>query len=177
MDIGLKIKELRIKNSLTLEEVAIRSELTKGFLSQLERNLTSPSIVTLDNILEVLGTNLSDFFKDDKNNKIIFREEDYYINEKDGATTKFIVPNAQKNDMEPILLTLLPKSVSQVIEPHEGEEFGYVLEGVVELTNGGRKDNVCAGETFYLNGKHTHYLKNVGNRKAEILWIISPPNF
>ncbi|MDQ0362610.1 helix-turn-helix domain-containing protein [Breznakia pachnodae] len=177
MNIGLKIKELRMKNNLTLEELAIRSELTKGFLSQLERNLTSPSIATLDDILEVLGTNLSDFFKEDKNNKFIFREEDYYINEKDGATTKFIVPNAQKNDMEPILLTLAPNSESQVVEPHDGEEFGYVLEGVVELTNGGRKDIMHKGETFYLNGRHTHYLKNTGDHKAEILWIISPPNF
>ena len=47
MDIGKKLKDLRIKNDLTLEELASRSELTKGFLSQVERNLTSPSISTL----------------------------------------------------------------------------------------------------------------------------------
>ena len=52
MDIGAKIKLLRIKNQLTLEELANRSELTKGFLSQVERNLTSPSIATLEDILE-----------------------------------------------------------------------------------------------------------------------------
>ena len=56
MDIGAKIKLLRIKNQLTLEELANRSELTKGFLSQVERNLTSPSIATLEDILEALGT-------------------------------------------------------------------------------------------------------------------------
>ena len=50
MDIGAKIKLLRIKNQLTLEELANRSELTKGFLSQVERNLTSPSIATLEDI-------------------------------------------------------------------------------------------------------------------------------
>ena len=58
MNIGQKIKELRMQNNLTLEELANRCELTKGFLSQLERNLTSPSIATLDDILEALGTNL-----------------------------------------------------------------------------------------------------------------------
>ena len=62
MDIGQKIKRLRTKNGLTLEERASRSELTKGFLSQVERNLTSPSIATLNDILEALGTTLAAFF-------------------------------------------------------------------------------------------------------------------
>lgn len=62
MDIGGKIRQLRIKNQLTLEELANRSELTKGFLSQVERNLTSPSIATLEDILEALGTTLGAFF-------------------------------------------------------------------------------------------------------------------
>ena len=62
MDLGRKIKQLRLANDLTLEELANRSELSKGFLSQVERNLTSPSVATLDDILEALGTNLHDFF-------------------------------------------------------------------------------------------------------------------
>ena len=61
MDIGAKIKRIRLSNQLTLEELANRSELTKGFLSQLERDLTSPSVATLENLLEALGTNLKEF--------------------------------------------------------------------------------------------------------------------
>ena len=66
MDIGAKIKRIRLSNQLTLEELANRSELTKGFLSQLERDLTSPSVATLENILEALWTNLKDFFSEDE---------------------------------------------------------------------------------------------------------------
>ena len=69
MDIGKKLKELRIQNDLTLGDLASRSELTKGFLSQVERNLTSPSIATLNDILEALGTTLGEFFKEDKEEK------------------------------------------------------------------------------------------------------------
>ena len=54
MDIGKKLRELRKQNDLTLEDLASRSELTKGFLSQVERNLTAPSIATLEDILEEL---------------------------------------------------------------------------------------------------------------------------
>ncbi|MBQ3036038.1 MAG: helix-turn-helix transcriptional regulator, partial [Lachnospiraceae bacterium] len=62
MDIGAKIKELRILNGLTQEELADRSELSKGFISQLENDLTSPSISTLEDILQCLGMTISEFF-------------------------------------------------------------------------------------------------------------------
>ena len=66
MNIGQKVRELRIAKNLTQEELADRSELSKGFISQLERDLTSPSIATLVDILQCLGTNLNDFFSDDE---------------------------------------------------------------------------------------------------------------
>ena len=108
MDIGAKIKLLRIKNQLTLEELANRSELTKGFLSQVERNLTSPSIATLEDILEALGTSLGEFFSDDRDERVVFTANDYFINEQEAYDISYIVPNAQKNCMEPILIRLHP---------------------------------------------------------------------
>ena len=72
MDIGKKLRELRKQNDLTLEDLASRSELTKGFLSQVERNLTAPSIATLEDILEALGSNLSEFFHEEEEKQIVF---------------------------------------------------------------------------------------------------------
>ena len=83
MDIGKRIKQLRIKNNLTLEELASRCELTKGFLSQLERNLTSPSIVTLEDICEALGITMSKFFEEENDEKIVFKQEDAFVDEKE----------------------------------------------------------------------------------------------
>ena len=62
LQIGAKIKALRIKKGLTQEELGERTDLTKGFISQLERDLNSPSIETLFSMLEVLGTKPKDFF-------------------------------------------------------------------------------------------------------------------
>ena len=64
MEIGVKIRALRLKNNLTQEELADRCELTKGFISQLENDLANPSIDTLNDILIVLGTNMGDFFSE-----------------------------------------------------------------------------------------------------------------
>ena len=148
MDIGNKIRELRTRKGLTLEELASRSELTKGFLSQLERDLTSPSIDSLSDILEALGTNLAEFFQEDKNDQFIFHADDFFVDEREDCTVNWIVPNTQKNQMEPILLELPEGGESFTVEPHDGEEFGYVVEGSVVLVCDGEEHPLRRGETF-----------------------------
>ena len=177
MDIGAKIKRIRLSNQLTLEELANRSELTKGFLSQLERDLTSPSVATLENLLEALGTNLKDFFSEDEDEQIVFSKEDFFENIQDDYKISYIIPNAQKNEMEPILIELKKDKKSMELDPHDGEEFGYVLEGKVVLHYGMREEIVKKGETFYLKGTRAHYLENQWERKARVIWISTPPLF
>ena len=177
MDIGGKIRQLRTQKGLTLEELASRSELTKGFLSQLERNLTSPSIDSLDDILEALGTNLADFFKEDKVEQFVFREQDFFVDERDDHTVTWIVPNTQKNEMEPILLTLPEGGESFEVAPHSGEEFGCVVDGTVVLICDGKRSTLRKGETFYLHGRTFHTLKNEEKTTAHVLWVSTPPLF
>ena len=64
-----------------------------------------------------------------------------------------------------------------VIEPHDGEEFGYVLEGRITLVYGDKEYPVKKGETFYINGKAKNYLKNTAKNDAKVLWITTPPRF
>lgn len=177
MDIGKKIKDLRIQNGLTLDDLASRSELTKGFLSQVERNLTTPSIATLEDILEALGTNLSEFFREEQETQIVFSTQDFFVDEQDEYKIEWVIPNAQKNQMEPILLTLQPHGKSHILPSHPGEEFGYVLKGSVTLVRENKKYKLRTAETFYLDGKKSHYLYNHTNNEAKILWITTPPTF
>ena len=79
MKIGEKIRLLRMQHNLTQEELADRAELTKGFISQVERELTSPSIATLVDILESLGTNLQDFFNHEVPEKVVFTKDDVAV--------------------------------------------------------------------------------------------------
>ena len=101
MNIGQKVRELRIAKNLTQEELADRSELSKGFISQLERDLTSPSIATLVDILQCLGTNLNEFFSDDEEEQVVFGDEDYFEKKDTDLknTIEWIIPNAQRNMM------------------------------------------------------------------------------
>ncbi|OQB24488.1 MAG: HTH-type transcriptional regulator PuuR [Firmicutes bacterium ADurb.Bin182] len=179
MDIGEKIKRLRLKHGLTQEELAARTELSKGFISQLERNLTSPSIATLLDMLEALGTNISDFFSEQQDEKVVFGSEDMFIKEEpeSGRSIRWLVTSAQKNALEPILVTLAPGGETAQDLPHEGEEFGYMLSGSVTLYLGDRKFKVKKGDSFYFKPSETHYLANTGRAEAKVLWVSSPPSF
>lgn len=179
MEIGKKLKELRIAKNLTQEELADRSELSKGFISQLERDLTSPSIATLVDILQCLGTDLREFFNDSADEQIVFGEQDYF--EKIDAELKnkieWIIPNAQKNSMEPIRLTLEPGGATYPDIPHEGEEFGYVLRGSIVIHLGNRVIKAKKGESFYFIPNTQHYITAGGKTGAELIWVSTPPSF
>ncbi|HHU08292.1 MAG TPA: cupin domain-containing protein [Clostridiaceae bacterium] len=180
MEIGERIKYLRQANGLTQEELADRCELTKGFISQLEHDMTSPSIATLTSILEALGVTLAGFFRStDANERVVFDSEDYAtrVDENLGSSTCWLVPNAQKNMMEPILLTLQPGGSSFNDNPHKGEEFGLVLSGSVTLKIGDREEKINEGESFYFEASVPHELVNNGKAEARVVWVSAPPSF
>ena len=181
MKIGEKLRRLRLQRNLTQEEMADRCELTKGFISQVERDLASPSIATLTDMLECLGSDLKTFFSEaDEDEKVVFNPQDMF-EKNDEETLRggilWLVPSAQKNDMEPILMSIGPGGSSQEIPPHEGEEFGYVLAGSILLYNGEKKLKVKTGDSFCLHPTAPHHVENPGKRPAKVLWISTPPSF
>ncbi len=177
MDIGGKLKAMRLQCGLTQEELADRCELTKGYISQLENNLTSPSIATLIDILTALGSNLKSFFSEDTEEQIVFGEGDFFVKESDGQTITWLVPNSQKNEMEPILVKLDPHTQSTEDMPHEGEEFGYLLKGSAVLHIGKHTHSLKQGDSFYFTAHKRHYVENRFDEICELLWVSSPPTF
>lgn len=179
MNIGKKLKELRILKGLTQEELANRAELSKGFISQMERNLTSPSIATLVDILQCLGTDLQQFFNDSQEEQVIFKKTDYF--EKNdtelGNKIEWIIPNAQKNHMEPIRLTLQPGGSTYPDMPHEGEEFGYILQGSITIHLGSETFQAKKGESFYFEPNTRHFITANNKSGAIFIWVSTPPSF
>ena len=164
-------------NIETQEELADRSELSKGFISQLERNLTSPSITTLMDILQCLGTSIGEFFNEAPDEQIVFGKQDYFVKEDTEYKNeiKWIIPNAQKNTIEPIYLTLQAGGSTCPDTPHEGEEFGYVLQGAVSIHLGNKTYKAKKGESFYYTADKTHFLSSKNG--ATLIWVSSPPSF
>ena len=119
------------------------------------------------------------FFQEEPEDQIVFRNEDYFekIDSELGSKTEWIIPNAQKNMMEPIRLTLKPGGLTYRDLPHEGEEFGYVLKGSIKIHIGHKSYTAKKGESFYFTPHSEHYIEAFGTSGAVILWVSTPPNF
>ena len=107
----------------------------------------------------------------------MFSRNDFFINEQDDYRISYIIPNAQKNEMEPILIELKKDKKSMELDPHDGEEFGYVIQGKITLVNGDDVFELKKGETFYLKGGLPHHIENHHDTVAKVVWVSTPPIF
>ncbi len=176
--VGVRIRDLRRSHGLTQEELAHRSNLTKGFISQLERDLTSPSLESLLEILEALDTDIVRFFQGRQEGRIVFGAADCR-----SATTypeiqafQLMVPGTASRGMEPALVTIASGESIQE-DAHAGEEFGYVLKGKVQIRHGEQFGVAKSGEWFSFVSDRTHQVANPYQKRARLLWVSTPPSF
>lgn len=173
--IGKRIRALRQARELTQEELARRADLTKGFISQIEGDRTSLSLDSLIQILKALDTSLASFFTEEAEEKVVFTREDWIqVTDRGPANFALLIPGGTNRRMDPVLMTLKPRETMRCGEPHEGEEFGYVLSGKVSLMLGGKVHRVREGECFYYQASREHSVVNSGRTAATLLWIPSP---
>ena len=179
MKIGDRLKRLRMVNALTQEELASRADLTKGYISQLENDTTCPSIATLKDIVDVFGISMPEFFSEQAESEVVFGATARVQSTEDGDAIKveLLVPGAQNREMDPALVTLEPGAEMAVQDVHEGEEFGYVLQGRVQVVLDDRKYEVKKNECFLFRSDRRHTVRNLGRGAAKILWVVTPPTF
>lgn len=174
MQIGNKIKRLRLKNGLTQEELGERTDLSKGFISQLEREQNSPSIETLFLLLEVLGTSPKEFFDDEANDQtIVYSPEDHtvFADEERKYEIDWLVPSSNKKEMEPVFLTLQKGGEFKPFEPSLSETFIYVIKGKIRLQLGKQEFIANAGDSLYYEASDHHQISNVHNGMTELIIV------
>lgn len=172
MKIGQKIRRLRKLRGLTIEQLADHAELTKGLISQLERDKTIPTIVTLKQVLDVLGVGLSTFFDEfQEREKNIFTKKDRSGDKTNkNFITELLIPKLQYLEMEPVLITLLPSAVySKKYEEDEG--FGFIVKGRIELIVDKEQRIVQRGDCFYLFFDNKVMMRNLTKKTAEVLVV------
>ncbi len=177
LEIGKKVKDLRLAAELTQEELATRAQLTKGFISQIENDQTSISLDSLIDILDALGISISDFFADDDySERITFSRTDRLSLPDRGAKSfELLVPGSTNMLMDPILVTLEPGESLQLEEPHNGEEFGYLLSGQMVIKYGKKSHHLRKDDCFYFEAYKSHQFVNKGKNKTTFLWVMTPP--
>jgi len=179
LDIGARLKRLRTLNALTQEELASRTDLTKGYISQLESDTACPSIATLKDILDVFGVSMQEFFSDPAETEVVFGHEARVFSTAEDApvSVELLVPGAQNREMDPALVTLEPGGEMALQDVHEGEEFGFVLAGRIQVLLDDKVYTVKKNECFFFVSDRRHAVRNVGKVPAKILWVVTPPTF
>jgi transcriptional regulator with XRE-family HTH domain len=180
--IGQRMKEFRSKRELTLDEVAEKSGCTPGFLSQIERNKAVPSITTLHAIAETLGVTVADFFPGIINPTKVTRRESRESFHFEGSaisycllTTKF--PYA---GLAAFLMTIRPAQESlptDEFRAHPGEEFYYMIEGVLRLYVGEEICDLYPSDSVYFRSESRHRLENRSGQPVVVLGLITPSIF
>ncbi|MBN2796591.1 MAG: cupin domain-containing protein [Clostridia bacterium] len=179
-DIGSKLKQLRTMKELTLKDLSAKTNLSIGFLSQIERGVTSVAISSLDVIAKALDTDLSYFFTmPKKRERQVLRsfEQEVFTIKNSQFIDYHLTLNPEEMEILPRLQIILPQGDDDGNEPygHEGEEFIYVLEGILTVNLDNQIYQLYPGDSMHYNSSTPHNWNNNTSKNVKIL-IISTPN-
>lgn len=178
--IGGKLHELRRFRGLSLRELSKRVGCSPAFLSQLENGKAEPSISMLKKIADVLGVNIVDFFMPSFDDQDVVTRVDERIEiqlKRWNAKIQSLVKSVAHKKMQPFYTVIKPGGGSHGMYSHEGEEFGIVIKGEMELRLGDRVYKIREGESFYFSSRIPHDWVNVGKEEVHVIWVITPPTF
>jgi len=177
---------------MTLEQLSGRSNVSKSQLSQIERNVSTPTVTKMQDLARALDVNFSELFKDDegaidessqkgikiKSNKmsVVRKGERKKLVMPWGAWYEMLCPDL-KGKIEFIYIHYPVGAKSKSQYNHEGEECGIVLEGTYKGTIGGEEIILEAGDSIYYDSTVPHVWEVVGDKEVRAIWAITPPSF
>ncbi|MDD4903971.1 MAG: cupin domain-containing protein [Candidatus Bipolaricaulis sp.] len=180
--VGQRIRDLRLEKGWTLKELAARCELSTSFLSQVERGLSSVSITSLHIICQALGMTLGEFFRQlgdgiarpnggERTVEVMKAKDQRAVNLSEASIKyRFLSREFPERQFE-IMLGEIPPGYIYPPFPHEGEEFGYVLEGQLLLTIGDETYTLGPGDSYHFAASTPHGYQAEGGAGVRILWV------
>lgn len=181
-DVGRKIKELRVSKNLTLKDLSAATNLSIGFLSQLERGLTTIAIDSLSNIAKALEVNLSYFLEGPKHKKnFVLRsyEKEVFQVESNQFIHYHLTNDVKNKNLLPRLIEILPTKNTEDVTSyqHQGEEFVYVLEGILTLFINNEQQELYPGDSAHYSSDIIHNWANHTSKTVKILTVHTPNMF
>ncbi len=180
-DLGLTIRRLRENRRLSLKEVAARSGLTQSFLSQVERNLTSPSVASLRKVAQAFGVPLTELFQGPviPENRVVRRAERRQLIHPSRQWRDYLLTPSLTGKLQVILSVIEPGGGSGE-EPYahdSDEECVIILRGRLDFWVGSDRYLLEEGDSIVFESRIPHRNRNPGPEQAEVLWITTPPSY
>lgn len=177
LPLGERIKTRRKELGLTLQQLAARSELSAPFISQAERDLTTPSLVSLLALAKALEVDLSYFMQIPDNTNIVHRADNPRRIEVDSPVKYFDLSSQLENRQLDIILMRIPPGHEFPIDQRNGEDMLYLLEGELFATAGQTETILKAGDSMHFDSRLPHSARNISNREAVLLYVGTPSVF
>ncbi|MDC7222815.1 MAG: helix-turn-helix domain-containing protein [Spirochaetales bacterium] len=177
--LGNKIKEKRMELGMSQKALADMTDLTPGFLSQVERDLTEPSITSLRKISKALNVAIFYFLMNDEEKKVVVKKEERQVLKFPDShmTWELLTPDLNRQ-MEMLMGELEPGALTcEEPLPHPGEEVTHVQKGKMWIKIGEDEYTLKEGDTIYYLGSIPHQIKNVGDDMLRFITTITPPLF
>jgi transcriptional regulator with XRE-family HTH domain len=182
--LGQQLRVLRRGRGLSLVELADRTGLSIGNISQIERGVSSPSVRSLKKLSEALQVSIGDLFQDADLPPA--SEIAYIVRKKTRPLLKLGATGVQKELLTPttpgalqmLMVTIAPGGSSGPDHyTHRGEESGLVLTGALELWIEDECFILKEGDTFRFKSSQPHRFANAGANTASVLWVQTPPGY
>ena len=185
--VGAKIKSLRETKEITIAELAERTGLAEEQINRIQNNVDIPSLAPLIKIARALGVRLGTFLADqDEMGAVVCRKQDttdstisFSNNAMDARTHmhyQSLAKSKSDRHMEPFIVDIeASKETQYTLSSHEGEEFIYVMEGVIEVCHGKKSHIIKAGATIYYDSIVPHHVHGYEGQAAKILAVVYTP--
>lgn len=178
--IGSRLRNRRKSRGLSLKQVAGLVGCTPSYLSMVENDKLDPSVSRLKRIADALEVTIVELFAEgsDAGEVVLRREERQRVNVHGSKLLiEILVRQGSGKKMDARLAVVAPGGGSLGEYKHHGEEFGYVIKGVLELSVNGNSYVLREGDTFYFNSASPHSFRNVTEEEAEVIWVNYPPSW
>lgn len=182
MDVGIRLKEVRLLNNLSQRELAKRAGVTNSTISMIEKNSVSPSISSLKKVLNGIPISLVDFFAEElnqpKTQQVTYKPEEL-LDIGTGDILMKLVGKAFPRRQMTFLIETYPAGTDTGIEmlQNDAEEGGLVIEGKIELTVGTDVFLLGKNDSYYFDNNKPHRFRNISNKVCKIVSATTPGNF
>jgi transcriptional regulator with XRE-family HTH domain len=180
VDVGERLRDIRRLRRATLKTIADRAGVSESFLSQVERGRASASIASLRRIASALGVSVADLFEPDGPPRPRVLRKDERPSLAFGILGRKLLLTPRPLSHLEVFVGELDPGGSTGAEPYahgDSEELFVVIAGTVQLELGGDVHELEAGDSIDYRSSMTHRVTNVGEERAEVMWIISPPSY
>lgn len=174
LPIGDRIKARRKALGLTLQELATRSGLSAPFISQAERNLTTPSVWSLMSLAKGLEVEVSHFMEWPQTNQIVFRASAPKTVDIDSVVGYVDLSSELPDRKMDAVLVRIPPGFAFPSDSHNGEIFRYVIKGALTAVAGDVEALLGPGDGMHFDGRVTHFVRNDSDEEVLLLYVGTP---